>query len=255
MGSTGLSSSKPHAVCIPFPAQGHINPMLKLAKLLHHKGFHITFVNTEFNHQRLLKSRGPQSLDGLPSFRFETIPDGLPPSNPDATQGIPDLCESTTSKCLAPFKELLGKLNDTSSSNVPPVTCIVSDGIMSFTVAAAEELGIPEIFFWTASACGFYGYVQYPKLIERGLIPLKGTCPISFNFFRVFHVQIYILCHLKIRRKYCLLVKYCHVRESNNNMGLTILIIRECLLYAWNVESELLLCSHLCYPYILYANI
>ena len=36
----------PHAVCVPFPAQGHVNPMLKLAKLLNYKGFHITFVNT-----------------------------------------------------------------------------------------------------------------------------------------------------------------------------------------------------------------
>ncbi|KAM7486952.1 hypothetical protein LguiA_002961 [Lonicera macranthoides] len=173
MDSMGLQQ-KPHAVCIPFPAQGHINPMLKLAKLLHHKGFHITFVNTEFNHQRLLRSRGSQySLDGLPLFRFETICDGLPLSNLDATQDTPALCESTTTKCLAPFKELLGKLNDTSSSNVPPVTCIISDRIMSFTVSVAEELGIPEVLFWTTSACGFYGYVQYPNLVERGLTPLK----------------------------------------------------------------------------------
>ena len=85
-------AEKPHAVCIPFPAQGHINPMLKLAKLLHHKGFHITFVNTEYNHKRLLKSRGPNSLDGLPSFTFETIPDGLPPTDANATQDILSLC-------------------------------------------------------------------------------------------------------------------------------------------------------------------
>ena len=28
-------ADKPRAVCIPFPAQGHIAPLLKLAKLLH----------------------------------------------------------------------------------------------------------------------------------------------------------------------------------------------------------------------------
>ena len=33
MGS--IMEQKPHAVCVPFPAQGHITPMLKLAKLLH----------------------------------------------------------------------------------------------------------------------------------------------------------------------------------------------------------------------------
>ncbi|KAE8662288.1 Translocon at the outer membrane of chloroplasts 64-V isoform 1 [Hibiscus syriacus] len=57
--------SKLHAVCIPFPFQGHVTPMLNLAKILHHKGFRITFVNTEYNHRRLLRPRGPGSLDGL----------------------------------------------------------------------------------------------------------------------------------------------------------------------------------------------
>lgn len=51
------TAKKPHAVCIPYQAQGHISPMLKLAELLNHKGFHITFVHTEFNHKRLLISR------------------------------------------------------------------------------------------------------------------------------------------------------------------------------------------------------
>ena len=51
--------------------------MLNLAKLLHQKGFYITFIHTEFNQRRLLKSGGSNSLDGLPDFRFETIPDGL----------------------------------------------------------------------------------------------------------------------------------------------------------------------------------
>ncbi|KAL2468113.1 UDP-glycosyltransferase 85A2 [Forsythia ovata] len=174
MGSIRLLD-KPHVVFIPFPAQGHINPMLKLAKIFHSKGFHVTFVNTEFNHRRLLKSRGPDSLKGLESFRFETIPDGLPISDADATQDIPSLCESTTNTCLAPFKDLLHRLNDTVSSNVPPVSCIISDGVMSFTLDAAEELGIPEVLFWTTSACGFLAYTQYVKLIEEGYTPLKDA--------------------------------------------------------------------------------
>ena len=59
MDSKTLLADKPHAVCIPIPAQSHMTAMLKLSKLLHHEGFHITFINTEFNHQRFLKSRGP----------------------------------------------------------------------------------------------------------------------------------------------------------------------------------------------------
>src|SRR5262249_11862934 len=131
------------------------------------------FVNTEFNHRRLLKSRGPNSLDGLPSFQFKTIPDGLPPSDMDATQDIPALCDSTRKNCLPHFKELLYKLND-SDSGVPPVSCIVSDGVMSFTIDAAEELGVPDVLFWTTSACGFMGYVHFHRLIQEGYTPLKG---------------------------------------------------------------------------------
>ncbi|XP_015060144.1 7-deoxyloganetin glucosyltransferase-like [Solanum pennellii] len=176
MSSNNVEINKPHAVCVPYPAQGHINPMLKLAKILHHKGFHITFVNTEFNHRRFLRSRGPHSLDGLLSFRFVTIPDGLPPSDADATQDIPSLNESTTNTCLGPFRELLAKLNGTNNtSNVPPVTCIVSDGIMSFTLAAAQEIGVPEVQLWTTSACGFLGYMHYTTLIEKGYAPLKDV--------------------------------------------------------------------------------
>lgn len=168
------SAQKPHVVCVPYPAQGHINPMLKVAKLLHVKGFHVTFVNTVYNHNRLLRSRGPHALDGLPSFRFETIPDGLPDTDVETTQYIPTLCESTMRNCLAPFKELLRRLN--TRDDVPPVSCILSDGCMSFTLDAAEELGVPEVLFWTTSACGFMVYLHFYLFIEKGLCPLKGMC-------------------------------------------------------------------------------
>ncbi|TXG60174.1 hypothetical protein EZV62_014747 [Acer yangbiense] len=158
MGST--EATKSHAVCIPFPAQGHVTPMMQLAKLLHSKGFHITFVNTEFNHRRFVRSKGQDALKGLPDFKFETIPDGLPPSDRDATQDVPALCDSTRKNCLAPFLELLKKLN--SSGEVPPVTCVVSDAVTSFGAKAAKVLGIPEVTFWTASACGLVGY-WHPK--------------------------------------------------------------------------------------------
>ncbi|GKU97972.1 hypothetical protein SLEP1_g11036 [Rubroshorea leprosula] len=179
MGSV-TDSHKPHAVCVPFPAQGHVNPMMKLAKLLHFKGLHITFVNTEFNHQRLLKSRGPNALDGLPDFRYETIPDGLPPPEIEGTQDIPALCDSTSKNCLAPFRELLARLN--SSEGCPSVTCIISDGVMSFTLDAAEELGIPGVLLWTTSACGFLGYVHYASLIDRGLFPLKDESDLTNGY-------------------------------------------------------------------------
>ncbi|CAN1351779.1 7-deoxyloganetin glucosyltransferase [Linum perenne] len=160
MGSISLTQ-KPHAVCIPYPAQG----------------FHVTFVNTEYNHRRLLNSHPSAAVSDLPSFRFATIPDGLSPPPPsaagdDVTQDIPSLCESTRRTCLPHFRKLLADLNG-GGGDTPPVSCIVSDGVMSFTLDAAEELGVPEVLFWTTSACGFLGYMHYRDLIDRGYTPLK----------------------------------------------------------------------------------
>ncbi|CAI9099993.1 OLC1v1036902C1 [Oldenlandia corymbosa var. corymbosa] len=175
MASIGANLKKPHAVCIPAPSQGHITPMLQLAKILHHRGFYITFVNTEYNHRRLLKSRGPNSLDGLPDFKFESIPDGLPSSDADSTQDIKSLCEAMSKHFIVPYSALLSKLQYSASPDVPPVSCLVSDSVMTFTNEAAEQFGLPNVFLWTASACGLLGFNQFRPLIEKGYIPLKGT--------------------------------------------------------------------------------
>ncbi|VAH31408.1 unnamed protein product [Triticum turgidum subsp. durum] len=172
---------RPHAVMIPYPAQGHITPMLKLAKLLHTRGFHVTFVNNEFNHRRLLRSQGADALHGLPAFRFVAIADGLPPSDREGTQDVPALCYSTMTTCLPRFKELVAKLNEeaeTSGGALPPVTCVVADSTMTFALRAARELGLGCATLWTASACGFMGYYHFKDLVHRGLFPLKGSMSI-----------------------------------------------------------------------------
>ncbi|KAK9742632.1 hypothetical protein RND81_03G187000 [Saponaria officinalis] len=167
-----------HAICVPCPAQGHIKPMFQLAKLLHAQGFHITFVHTEYNLGRLLRTRGPGSLDGLERFKYETIPDGLPPSDKaDVTQDIPSLCHAIMTTFLDPFKKLFRKLiNNDSSSDSPLTTFIVSDSLMAFTIDAAREVGnVPLVWLWTASACGFLGYMQFRTLLNKGIVPFQDS--------------------------------------------------------------------------------
>ncbi|KAI3837133.1 hypothetical protein MKX03_022182 [Papaver bracteatum] len=165
---------KVHVVCIPYPLQSHISAMMKLAKILHFQGFHITFVNTEFNHQRILNTRGPDSLTGLPDFSFETISDGLPPTDPNAGQDILALVGATQKNCLEPFRNLINKLkNSNTCSNVPPVSYIISDACMSFTLHAGKELGIPVISYWAISFCFFASFLHYPEFAKRGLVPLR----------------------------------------------------------------------------------
>ncbi|KAK2420020.1 7-deoxyloganetin glucosyltransferase [Trifolium repens] len=171
-----FADKKPHAVLIPYPAQGHINPLIKLAKFLHLRGFYITFVNTEYNHKRLLKSRGPKAFDGLTDFSFETIPDGLTPTDGDGdvSQDITVLCKSIRKNFLHPYRELLTRLNESATAClVPPVTCLVSDFSMSFTIQAAEEFSLPIVLFSPASACTFLSSLHFHTLFDKGLMPLK----------------------------------------------------------------------------------
>ncbi|KAL8105055.1 7-deoxyloganetin glucosyltransferase-like [Apium graveolens] len=159
-----------HVVCIPYPAQSHIKAMLKMAKLLHSKDIFITFVNTEFNNKRLLKSGALQSVEGLEGFRFETIPDGLPTTDSDVTQDVAALGLSILENRMLPaFQNLLIKLD----AEIYPVTSILSDGFMPFTANAARSLGIPTVFLWTIAACVFMALYQFKSALERGLIPLK----------------------------------------------------------------------------------
>ncbi|KAK7840516.1 7-deoxyloganetin glucosyltransferase [Quercus suber] len=146
---------RPHVVCMPNPLQGHINPMLKVQP-------------------QTLRSRGPNSLDGSPDFHFENIPDGLPPSDADVSQDIPSLSVSISKNGLLPLCNLISKLNDTSSRDRLPVTSIISDGCMSFTLDAAEKFGIPNVLFWTPSSCGFLGYMHYRHLVERDVSHLTN---------------------------------------------------------------------------------
>ncbi|CAJ1963467.1 unnamed protein product [Sphenostylis stenocarpa] len=171
-----IAERKPHAVFTPYPAQGHVNPLLKLAKLLHVRGFYITFVHTHYNYKRLLKSRGPNALHGLPDFRFETIPDGLPPSDDDdVTQHIPSLCDAIRNNFLQPFCDLLHTLSRSASEGlIPPVTCLVSDGCcLPFISQAAQQFALPNVTCWPASACSLLSILNYPTLVEKGVIPLK----------------------------------------------------------------------------------
>uniref|UniRef100_A0A164Z136 UDP-glycosyltransferase n=1 Tax=Daucus carota subsp. sativus TaxID=79200 RepID=A0A164Z136_DAUCS len=143
------ASNKPHALCIPYPSQ-------------------------DFNRNRLIRARGPDALDGFPDFRFYSVPDGLAVSDPDATQDTPTLCKYAPINCFAPLCDLISTLNDSFALGVPPVTCIVSDGVMSFTLKAAQQFGIPEVLLWTTSACGLLAYMHYSQLVERGYAPLQA---------------------------------------------------------------------------------
>ncbi|CAM0913720.1 unnamed protein product [Alopecurus aequalis] len=147
-----------HAMLFPFPCSGHINPTLKLAELLHSRGVHVTFVNTDHNHERL---RRPRGRDG---FRFESVPDGMSDADRDAPDRTVRLYLSLRRTCTAPLLDLARRLG---------VTCVVLSGLVSFALGVAEELAVPSFVLWGTSAVGFVCTLRLRELRQRGYTPLK----------------------------------------------------------------------------------
>jgi hypothetical protein len=57
---------------------------------------------------------------------------------------------------------------------------MISAGIVSFCIKAAEEFNTPQVQFWSASACSFMGYLHLSELARRGIISFKRVFSLLF---------------------------------------------------------------------------
>ncbi|CAL5058215.1 unnamed protein product [Urochloa decumbens] len=183
------SGEKPaaHALFFPFPAQGHVTPALHLARLFHVRGgVRVTFVHTDRNRRRILRSRGPGALAGAPpGFVFASVPDGLPPPPPsgevdDTRRDTPQDMDALVSSIMTSAPTHLRKLLDDAAAAGAPATCVVSD--VESVLRAAAVAGVPAVAFWTASACGLMASLLCQPLIDKGFVPLKDAAQLSNGY-------------------------------------------------------------------------
>ncbi|KAK4734090.1 hypothetical protein R3W88_008351 [Solanum pinnatisectum] len=160
----------PHVLIFPLPLQGPLNCMLKLAELLClHKEIHITFINTEYIHQRLMNYTDVLiRFEKYPNFKFVTVPDGIPEDNQRNGEQVGKIIEGVEKVSSPLFREMV------MTTTCAP-TCLIVDGIFTFAVDIAKEAKIPLLYFDTISPCSLWTYLAVPKLIEDGEIPFKGN--------------------------------------------------------------------------------
>ncbi|GAV56820.1 UDPGT domain-containing protein [Cephalotus follicularis] len=170
-----MSNMEPHllpprVLLFPLPCQGNVNSMLNLAQLLSLAGLHVTFLNSDHNHDRLVRYTDIQArFTCYPGFQFKTITDGLPVEHPRNGESFMEMCYALNSVTRPLFRDML------VSGQFGLVNCIIADGIMGYTIDVADEVGIPIFHFRSISACCFWACFSIPQMIEAGEIPIKGN--------------------------------------------------------------------------------
>ncbi|XP_021279010.1 UDP-glycosyltransferase 87A2-like [Herrania umbratica] len=152
-------TSKCHVVVVPYPGRGHVNSMMNLCKLLCSKSTDIliTFVVTE-------EWFGFIGWDNKPAnVRFRTIPNVIPSEHVRA-KDFPGFVAAVLTKMEAPFEELLDRLES-------PVTVIIADTYMSWTVEVGKRRNIPVAFLWTMSASVLSVFYHFNLLVENHHFP------------------------------------------------------------------------------------
>nr|QZJ84680.1 UDP-glycosyltransferase 9 [Andrographis paniculata] len=165
-----------HILIFPLPMQGHINSMLKLAELLCLSGLHVTMLLSDYTHRRLRRHADIEShFSRYSGFRVATISDGLPDDHPRAGERAMDIVMSLVKVGGSEFRRLIettDALSDGGSRR--RISCLIMDGVLSFAVPVAKEIGIPVIYFRTVGACSFWANYSFKEVIAAGEIPLKG---------------------------------------------------------------------------------
>lgn len=153
---------KPHVLIVPYPAQGHINPMLQFAKRLLPKGIKATLATTVSTFKSM-------HINPTTSVAIETISDGFDEGGYSESKSAEVYVESLKRVGSETLSKLIKKLGE----NGQPVTAVVYDGFMPWALDIAKEFGLLGMVFFTQScAVNNIYYHVYKGLLP---LPLSGT--------------------------------------------------------------------------------
>ncbi|WCJ21867.1 UDP-Glycosyltransferase superfamily protein [Euphorbia peplus] len=156
---------KSDVIAIPFPAQGHINPLLQFCKHLALKGLKVELII--FSDKPLYQTHHNFSNSAI---NIHTISHNLDFNSPDATQCFQDRVS----------KELTGILANQETHT----SCLLYDSVMPWVLDIAKQFGVAGASFFTqpcaASAVYYHVHQSYLKLpVQDQTVLLPGLPPLQ----------------------------------------------------------------------------
>uniref|UniRef100_A0A0A0KUF9 UDP-glucosyltransferase n=1 Tax=Cucumis sativus TaxID=3659 RepID=A0A0A0KUF9_CUCSA len=159
-----------HILAIPYPAQGHVIPLLELSLCLARHGFKITFVNTEYNHKRVVSALAETNHIGDGRVHLVSLPDGLEPG--EDRNNLGKLTETMLQVMPVQLTELINTINGLGGNEI---TGVIADENLGWALEVAAKMKIPRVAFWPAAAALLAMQFSIPNLIEQKLIDSDGT--------------------------------------------------------------------------------
>ena len=185
--------ARPHALVIPFPAQGHVIPLMEVAHALADRGVAVTFVNTEFNHGRVVAAMpspprrngetenggGGGKLGMGPLIRFVAVPDGMGPD--DDRNNLLRLTVFMQEHMAPRVEELIRRSGeeeaavDGDGDGLGRIRCVVADyDVGTWALDVARRTGVKSAAVRPASAAVMASLLSVPELIRDKIIDAHG---------------------------------------------------------------------------------
>ncbi|KAI4346660.1 hypothetical protein L6164_007538 [Bauhinia variegata] len=146
-------------------------------KLANH-GFKITFVHTDFNHERVMNAISECSRTNA-LVKLASIPDGLGPE--DDRNDLAKLCLAILSTMPSLLEKLIQQINGLDGGS-NRITCIFADVNMAWALEVANKLGMKGAILCPSSAAIFAIQDKGPKLIHDGILDSDGFPIIKGKF-------------------------------------------------------------------------
>ncbi|KAM0055951.1 putative N-hydroxythioamide S-beta-glucosyltransferase [Helianthus debilis subsp. tardiflorus] len=163
-----------HVVVLPYPSQGHINPLLQFAKRLASKGLKATIATTHYTLSSITS----------PLVTVEPISDGFDDGGFAQVRSEELFLESFKINGSRTLTQLIKKHQATKN----PITCVVYDSFLPWALDVAKENGILGGPFFTNSAAVTAifsrihgGELKLPVRLEDCPVVIPGVPPMNLE--------------------------------------------------------------------------
>ncbi|CAN6890861.1 unnamed protein product, partial [Brassica oleracea] len=153
---------KPKIIFIPYPAQGHVTPILHLASAFLSRGFSPVVMTPESIHRRISTTNEDLGITFLALSDGQERPDALPSDFFSIERSMENIMPSQLERFL---------LDEDAG-----VACVVVDLLASWAIRVADRCGVPAAGFWPVMLAAYRMIESIPELVRTGIVSRKG-CP------------------------------------------------------------------------------